>query len=56
MMEALKTAIQRTNDCIFRITFHSEGRWAYQMKRYSKTLKDNDNFQNMSRKVNCYDN
>jgi putative transposase len=56
MMEALKTAIERTNDCIFRRTFHSDQGWAYQMKRYSKTLKDNDIFQSMSRKGNCYDN
>ena len=56
MMEALKSAIERTNDCIFRRTFHSDQGWAYQMKRYSKTLKDNDIFQSMSRKGNCYDN
>jgi len=29
---------------------------AYQMKRYSKSGKDNDIFKSMSRKVNCYDN
>lgn len=56
MMEALKAAIERTNDCIFRRTFHPDQGWAYQMKRYSKTLKDNDIFQSMSRKGNCYDN
>ena len=29
---------------------------AYQMKRYSKTFKDNDIFQSMPRKGDCYDN
>ena len=53
-MEALKKAIERTNDCIFRISFHSDKGWAYQMKRYSKSFKDNDIFKSMSRKGNCY--
>ncbi|WP_270370163.1 IS3 family transposase [Aerococcus urinaeequi] len=29
---------------------------AYQMKRYSKNFKDNDIFQSMPRKGNCYNN
>lgn len=56
MKEALKTSIERTNDFVFRRTFHSDQGWAYQIKRYSKTLKENDIFQSMSRKGNCYDN
>lgn len=56
MMQSLKAAIEQTNGCVFRRTFHSDQGWAYQMKRYSKTLKGNDIFQSMSRKGNCYDN
>ena len=49
-------AIERTNDCLYRRTFHSDQGWAYQMKRYSKCLKKNKIFQSMSRKGNCLDN
>lgn len=49
-------AIKRTSDCPFRRTFHSDQGWAYQMKQYSKHLKDNKIFQSMSRKGNCLDN
>jgi len=56
IMKALNEAITATNDCRFRRTFHSDRGWAYQMKAYSKTLKDNKIFQSMSRKGNCLDN
>lgn len=56
MMQGLKAAIKQTNDCKFRRTFHSDQGWAYQMKQYVKTLKNNGIFQSMSRKGNCYDN
>ena len=54
--EALEEAIQITSDCPYRRTFHSDQGWAYQMKGYSKKLKDHGIFQSMSRKGNCLDN
>lgn len=56
IMKALKQAITVTDDCKYRRTFHSDRGWAYQMKAYVKTLKENRIFQSMSRKGNCYDN
>ncbi len=56
VMNALNMAIQVTNDCMYRRTFHSDRGWAYQMKSYSKALKENKIFQSMSRKGNCFDN
>jgi len=56
VMEALEEAIQVTNDCPFRRTFHSDQGWAYQMKAYSSKLKEHKIFQSMSRKGNCLDN
>lgn len=56
VMTALNQAITVTNDCKYRRIFHSDRGWAYQMKAYSKTLKDNRIFQSMSRKGNCFDN
>ena len=56
IMTALTQAIEATNDCKYRRTFHSDQGWAYQMKAYAKTLKDNKIFQSMSRKGNCHDN
>ena len=56
IMTALTQAIEATNDCKYRRTFHSDQGWAYQMKAYAKTLKDNKIFQSMSRKGNCLDN
>ncbi len=56
IMNALNEAILVSNDCKYRRTFHSDQGWAYQMKAYSNTLKDNRIFQSMSRKGNCLDN
>lgn len=56
IMDALNAAISATNDCKYRRTFHSDRGWAYQMKLYGYTLKENKIFQSMSRKGNCYDN
>ena len=56
IMKALNSAINITNDCKYRRTFHSDRGWAYQMKEYSRTLRENKIFQSMSRKGNCYDN
>jgi len=55
-MDALGDAITKIDDCIFRRTFHCDQGWAYQMKAYSRELKDNKIFQSMSRKGNCHDN
>lgn len=56
IMSALKTAIEMTNDCKYRRTFHSDQGWAYQMTSYRKVLKENNIYQSMSRKGNCFDN
>ena len=56
IMTAQKKAIEITNDCRFRRTFHSDRGWAYQMNSYRFELKKNRIFQSMSRKGNCYDN
>ena len=45
-----------TSDCPYRRTFHSDQGWAYQMKSYTKRLKEERIFQSMSRKGNCLDN
>lgn len=54
--EGLEEAIEITNDCPYRRTFHSDRGWAYQMKSYSYQLKKHKIFQSMSRKGNCLDN
>lgn len=56
IMCALEAALNITSDCKYRRTFHSDQGWAYQMKSYVHTLKDNSIFQSMSRKGNCHDN
>jgi len=56
IMKAFNEAIAVTNDCLYRRTFHSDQGWAYQMKAYVHTLKENKIFQSMSRKGNCHDN
>lgn len=38
------------------LIFHSDQGWQYQMKQYTKALKDKGIIQSMSRKGNCYDN
>ena len=42
--DALNKAIEVTNDCPYRRTFHSDQGWAYQMKQYTNTLKNNKIF------------
>ncbi len=56
MLEALKAAIEASEDCPYRRTFHSDRGWGYQMKEYQALLKEHKIFQSMSRKGNCYDN
>lgn len=56
MLEALVDAIEKTQDCCYRRTFHSDRGWAYQMPAYQNLLRQHGIFQSMSRKGNCYDN
>ena len=56
VMKALEEAIEATADCPYRRTFHSDQGWVYQMKAYSRKLKEERIFQSMSRKGNCLDN
>lgn len=56
ILDAQKEAIDRTSDCPYRRTFHSDQGWAYQMSAYRNTLLSNEIFQSMSRKGNCLDN
>ena len=56
IMTALNEAVDKTSDCRFRRTFHSDRGWAYQMNAYQYELKKHRIFQSMSRKGNCYDN
>ena len=56
VINALNEAIEITSDCEYRRTFHSDRGWAYQMKAYSRRLKEERIFQSMSRKGNCHDN
>jgi transposase InsO family protein len=56
IMRALNEAIEITNDCKYRRTFHSDQGRAYQMNAYVHTLKEKSIFQSMSRKGNCHDN
>lgn len=53
---ALREAIDRTSDCPYRRTFHSDQGWIYQRPLYTGTLKKHSIFQSMSRKGNCLDN
>ena len=55
-MDALEEAIKVTAKAPYRRTFHSDQGWAYQMKAYSKRLKEERIYQSMSRKANCLDN
>ena len=56
VMNALEQAIEITSDCKYRRTFHSDQGWAYQMKTYPYSLKEERILQSMSRKGNCHDN
>lgn len=56
IIKPLDEAIEITSDCKFRRIFHSDQGWAYQLRKYTKRLKDNRIIQSMSRKGNCLDN
>ena len=56
ILEVLEKTIEKTSDCPYRRTIHSDQGWAYQLKVYSSRLKKEKIFQSMSRKGNCLDN
>lgn len=56
ILDALDETIEITKSCPYRTTIHSDQGWGYQMKAFSKKLKDNKTFQSMSRRGNCLDN
>ncbi|OEH80942.1 integrase [Enterococcus rivorum] len=56
ILDAQNNAIERTADCPYRRTFHSDQGWAYQMSGYRKPLVAKKIFQSISRKGNCLDN
>src|SRR5699024_2328175 len=56
IIDALDETIERTKDCPYQTTIHSDQGWGYQMKVFGKKLKDNKIFQSMSRRGNCLDN
>lgn len=55
-IKQLEDALKVTANCTYRKNFHSDQGWAYQMKAYSRRLKEERVFQSTSRKGNCYDN
>jgi len=56
ILDALDEAIEVSKACPYRRTIHSDQGWGYQMKAFTKKLKDNNIFQSMSRRGNCLDN
>ena len=56
IQSASEEAVRVTADCPYRRTFYSDQGWAYPMKSYTKSLKEERIFQSMSRKGNCPDN
>ena len=56
MVPALREAIDKTSDCKYRRTFHTDQGSLYQSAYYANELKKNRIFQSMSRKGNCHDN
>lgn len=56
ILDSLDEAIEVSKVCPYRRTIHSDQGWGYQMKSFSKKLKDNKIFQSMSRRGNCLDN
>src|SRR5699024_2849640 len=56
VLDGLNEVIKLAKRCPYRTTIHTDQGWAYQMKAFSKALKDNRIFQSMSRRGNCLDN
>src|SRR5699024_11496184 len=56
IIDALDETIERTKDCPYRPTIHSDQGWGYQMKVCGKKVKVNKIFQSMSRRGNALDN
>ncbi|WP_412030665.1 DDE-type integrase/transposase/recombinase [Anaerococcus porci] len=52
ILKALDKAIEKTNENKEERIFHSDQRWAYQVKQYTTKLKSNGITQSMSRKGN----
>ncbi|EGO6085876.1 transposase family protein [Enterococcus faecalis] len=44
ILEAQKEVIDKTQDCPYRRTFHSDQGWGYQMKQYKKQLTSHQIF------------
>ena len=55
ILTLLEEAIKLTSDCKERI-FHSDQGWGYQIKQYTKIIKEYGITQSMSKKGNCLDN
>ncbi len=56
VMDGLEEVIKLIKQSPYRATIHTDQGWAYQMKIFSKKLKDNYIFQSMSRRGNCLNN
>ena len=52
IMDALEQAIKVTAKAPYRRTFHSDQGWAYQMKAYSKRLKEERTANGVANTVN----
>ncbi len=56
ILDGLEEVVTIAKQWPYRTTVHTDQGWAYQMKAFSKKLKDNRIFQSMSRRGNCLDN
>lgn len=56
VLDGLSEVIKKVEKASYRTTIHTDQGWAYQMKAFSKALKDSRIFQSMSRRGNCLDN
>ncbi|OAK72130.1 integrase [Lederbergia galactosidilytica] len=56
ILDALDEIILLAKNCPYRTTIHTDQGWGYQMKAFSKRLKDHRIYQSMSRRGNCLDN
>lgn len=55
-MDSLEASTKVTANSPYRRTFHSDQGWVYQIKAYSKRLKEESIYQSISKKANCLDN
>src|SRR5699024_7096453 len=56
VLDGLNEVMEQVKHARYRTTIHTDQGWAYQMKSFTQTLKDNQIFQSMSRRGNCLDN